>query len=116
LAGPVVIAVTAAGGPRPALSTGSCADLPDALACIDTLYRDLGCDKTIVSSTFGSFTALPNYNSYQALCVSASACTALNQEIQFALDRDGNILLPMDWQGVRLQRNEVPVPRRLSAT
>jgi len=118
LAGPALIAVTSAQAQPVSLATTSCAGRTDLLACIDTLYTDGGkCTTATSLETFSHFTALPPPNDYQALCVAPDPpCTGTQKEVRFALDADGNILMPMDWQGVQVNSHDVPVPRLLRAS
>lgn len=103
LAGPAAIAVSRSTDPLPcAVATAPCAGQPAGLtACIDALFTLDGTCGTTPDGVFPSFTALPPPNDYQALCVDpAGVCTARATELRFALDADGNLLLPMDWRGV----------------
>jgi len=103
LAGPTVLAVTRVGEPLPCgVGRGGCAARPSGLvACIDESFAvDGSCGET-PHETFASFTALPNANDYQALCVDPSPlCSGRATELRFAVDGAGNVLLPMDWRGV----------------
>ncbi len=115
LAGPARLAVTAAGRPLPcSLATAPCDRASGMLACIDDLFTDDGgCGRT-PDATFPRFTALPHANDYQAICTAPSPpCTGRTQEIRFAVDAAGNLLVPMDWRGVLVRRDAVPVPRLL---
>ena len=40
-------------------------------------------------------------------------CSGATEEIRFTIDAEGNILLPMDWRGVLVNRDSVPVARLL---
>jgi cysteine-rich repeat protein len=118
LTGPATIAVTAASEPLPlGLATARCADTPGLVACIDELYaRDGTCETgpAHVDPTFGHFTALPPPNDYQALCTTATPgtpCTGLAAEARFTVDVAGNALVPMDYRGVLIQADRIPVPR-----
>src|SRR5439155_22950462 len=42
-----------------------------------------------------------------------SVCTGLKQEVRFTVDTAGNVLLPMDWRGILVNQDAVPVPRLL---
>ncbi len=110
--------MTAVSDPLPlGLATARCADTPGLLACIDELYaRDGTCETgpEHVDPTFGHFTALPPPNDYQALCTTAtpgSPCTGLQGEARFTVDAAGNALIPMDYRGVLIQADRIPVPR-----
>jgi hypothetical protein len=116
LSGPVKIAVTAAGQPLPCgLATASCASTPGLTACIDEYFANDGaCGTGVPLETFPTFTALPPPNDYAADCFRESPpCTALAEEVRAALDRDGNLLLPVNWQGILVRNAGVPVPRLL---
>jgi Tol biopolymer transport system component len=114
--GPTVIAVTPVSDALPfALATNRCADTPGLVACIDELYARNGiCDTNseYIDPIFGSFAALPPANDYQALCTTAQTeCTGLASELRLGVDAAGNVLLPMDWRGVLLRPEGIPVPR-----
>src|SRR5207244_10497797 len=117
-AGPATVAVTRAGDPRPcALASHTCAEeaghLP-LLACADDLFATDGTCGTTPHPTFPHFTALPFANDYRAVCTAPSPpCTGLTPDFRFTVDTAGNLLLPMDWRGVLVNRNAVPVPRLL---
>ncbi len=114
LTGPAAIAVTAAADPLPcALATETCAQQTGLIACVDELYQEDGSCASVADSLSSHFTALPPANSYQSVCSDPSPpCLGTVDEIRFTTDRDGNILLPMDWRGVLLG-NAVPVARLL---
>lgn len=116
--GPATIAVSTTGNPLPCgLAASTCANTAGLLACIDELYAENGTCNQQPSPTFPHFTALPPPNDYQGLCTTpAPPCTGLVDEVRFAVDAGGNILLPMDWRGVRVDRDAVPVARLLRAT
>src|SRR5262249_3048397 len=115
LSGPVVLAVTGVGAPVPCdLVSKSCAaSSSELLACVDSFFAEDGSCGTAPAAPFGQFTALPAPNDYQALCTApASVCTGLGKRVLFTLDAAGNVLLPMDWRGVRVS-DAVPVARPL---
>ena len=118
LAGPVTLAVTAAGAPLPcALASLPCNRALGLRACIDALYAANGTCNAQPHPVFPSFTALPPDNDYQALCSDpVPPCTGLTDELRFAVDARGNLLLPIDWRGVRVDRDAVPVARLLRAS
>ncbi|TMA47884.1 MAG: hypothetical protein E6J83_04050 [Deltaproteobacteria bacterium] len=117
-AGPATLAVTRAGDPLPCtLASHTCAEeagrLP-LLACVDDLFATDGTCGTTPHPTFPHFTALPFANDYQALCTTPSPpCSGLTPDFRFTVDTAGNLLLPMDWRGVLVNRDAVPVPRLL---
>lgn len=103
------------------LVSPSCAAAPPVTglaACIDQLFRlDGTCRITadVVDSTFGSFTALPPPNDYAEVCTGSAPCRGSATEVRLTTDAAGNILVPIDWQGV-LVPSAVPVPRLLRAS
>src|SRR5262245_12249511 len=118
LTGAATIAVTRATDPLPcALTTQPCAGQPGLLACVDSLFAADGTCGTTPDPVFPHFTALPFPNDYQALCTTPSPpCTGLKQELRFTVDTAGNVLLPMDWRGILVNKDAVPVPRLLRAS
>ena len=118
LAGPVAIAVTAAGAPPACgLATGSCAAQSGVIACIDELYANDGaCGTTVLDRRFPHFTALPPPNDFQADCFREDPpCTATAVSTRAAVDGAGNLLIPMGWGGVLVRDGDVPVPRLIRA-
>jgi cysteine-rich repeat protein len=125
LTGPATIAVTPVSAPLPfALASARCADTPGLVACIDELYeRDGTCATGAdhVDPTFGHFTALPPPNDYQGLCLTtapAGPCEpgripVEKRELRFSVDAAGNALVPMDYRGVLVQSDRIPIPRLL---
>jgi cysteine-rich repeat protein len=116
--GPTTIAVTAAGSALPCgLASLPCNRNPSLLACVDQIYATNGTCNAQPEPTFPHFTALPPSNDYQALCVDPMPpCTGQADEVRFTVDAAGNILIPMDWRGVRVDRDAVPVARLLRAS
>lgn len=119
--GPVTIAVTDAGAPLPCgLATATCAAQAGALgliACVDELYAADGTCQPNPAERFAHLTALPAPNDFQADCYDTSPpCTATATELRLALDRAGNILFPVHWQGVLPSTVDKPIPRLLRAT
>lgn len=114
LSGPAVIAVTPKVDPLPCeLATQTCASTPGLLSCIDEIYvNDGACGTSVRDEVFSHFTALPQPNDYSEDCFTASPpCTALASEVRAAIDLDGNLLLPVIWQGVLTSAEGIPVPR-----
>ncbi len=114
LSGRAAIAVTPKGDALPCeLATETCADQTGLLACIDEFYANDGaCGTTVADSVFGQFTALPHPNNYQQDCFDeAPPCTAGATEVRAAIDADGNLLMPVAWQGVLTSAQGIPVPR-----
>ena len=118
--GPASIAVSAVGQPVPCgLASGTCAGQSNVIACIDKLFvTDGGCG-VVPDATFPHFTMLPKPNVYREVCTSPNPpCTGLTDELRFTVDSAGNVLIPMDWRGVLVNHNAVPVARlmRTSST
>ena len=116
--GPATVAVTPAGAPLPcALASLPCNRHPGLLACVDSLFANNGTCNGQPHRTFASFTALPISNDYRGLCTSpVPPCTGLTADLRFTVDRAGNVLIPMDWRGVRVDRDAVPFARLLRAS
>ncbi|HEY2387887.1 MAG TPA: hypothetical protein VGK30_13060 [Candidatus Binatia bacterium] len=118
-AGPVAIAVSEAGLDLPCdLASRPCADERGTLACVDSLFvpQSNQCSN-VPNDVFASFTALPPRNDYQALCSTAdTSCTGLQGAVRFALDAAGDVLMPMDWSGILVRPDGVPVPRIISGS
>jgi cysteine-rich repeat protein len=120
--GPAAVAVTSIIDPDPvpcALASGSCAGLTGTTrACIDALLAGPSAAAgAIPNETFRHFTALPPPNDFQAVCTGPSPpCTGRIDELHFALDSEGNLLLPVDWRGILVSRAGVPVARLLQGT
>ncbi len=114
LAGSAAIAVTAITDELPChLASQTCAQVSDVIACVDEIYEDGGECTTVAHGMFSHFTALPPANSYQGLCTEPSPpCTGASEEVRFAVDQQGNILLPMDWRGVLIGEG-LPIARLL---
>jgi len=124
LTGPVTIAVTASDEEPPwALADSTCSEQVGSgrlLACVDELFAEDGTCGAAPHGVFNHFTALPPPNDYQALCTDPTPplppCTAQELDLRFTVDTDGNLLIPVDWRGVLVRKDEVPVPRLLRAT
>ena len=114
LSGPAAIAVTPKAAALPCqLATQTCSAQSGLLACVDELYANDGaCGTTARNPVFGHFTALPLPNDFASDCFrDAPPCTASATEVRAAVDQDGNLLLPMQWQGVLTRDQGLPVPR-----
>src|SRR5262249_7868730 len=86
------------------------------LACVDDLYAGDGSCRPNPDPVFPHFTALPPPNDFQADCFrDGPPCTALATETRAAVDAAGNLLFPVNWQGVLVQLAGVPVPRLIHA-
>jgi Tol biopolymer transport system component len=118
LAGPATLAVTAAADPIPcSLASTSCAAESGLLACVDDLFATDGTCGATVDGTFGHFTALPPCNdSHALLCPDPPTCSATATDIRLAVDATGNILMPMNWRGILVGRDAIPVARLLRAS
>ena len=121
LAGPVTIAVSRIGaGAQPlpcalANEGESCATQTAVAACIGELFTPDGtCAPRTGDTLFPHFTALPDPNAYQALCSTPPTCTGTAGAIHLAVDRAGNLLLPVNYQGVRIIPDTLPVARILA--
>ncbi len=114
-AGSARIAVSTASAQLPCdLVTHGCEQRNDLLACIGDYFANDGSCEGPPNATFPSFTALPTPNNYQADCVAESppcSPSPMGSELRFALDADGNVLLPFKWQGVLVRQGRIPVPR-----
>lgn len=114
LSGPARIVVTRtdiAGATVAQILAGTCDDLANVVVCVDRLFGP-GCAHDVAGDPFSSFTALPPPNDYRAMCDTPNTpCTGLATEVRFAIDRDGNVLMPVDWQGILLRRDQVPIAR-----
>lgn len=114
LTGTTVIAVTPKTDPLPCqLATSTCSAQSGLLACVDELYvNDGACGTTKRNEVFPDFTALPTPNVFSSACFKdAPPCTATATEVRAAIDGEGNLLLPMVWQGVLTRDQGLPVPR-----
>lgn len=120
LAGPASIAVTdAAPAALPCqLATSTCAQQSGLIACVDSLFANDGnCGRSTPQGTFNHFTALPVPNDFAAGCWDTiPPCSLSSSQFRMTTDSDGNILVPMDWRGILVRQNQVPVPRLLSAS
>jgi hypothetical protein len=119
LAGPATVAVTRVADPLPcglALAGATCAAQSGTLACVDALFAADGTCQPTPDAVFPHFTALPPANDFQADCFTTQPpCTALAGSVRAAVDAAGNVMMPMNWQGVLLSQEGVPVPRLLHA-
>ncbi len=120
LSGPATVAVTDS---SPAalpcqLATSTCAQQSGLTACIDSFYANDGnCGRGLSEGPFKHFTALPAPNDFAAGCWDTiPPCTLSTSQFRMTTDADGNLLVPMDWRGILVRQNQVPVPRLLSAT
>jgi len=116
--GPAKIAVTRVTAPLPCgLATTRCASTSGVVACIDELFEMDGTCRTEparINSVFPGFTALPPPNAFHAMCGSSGSpgCnTSAPPDVHFTVDEAGNLLIPIDWSGVRVFLDGVPVPR-----
>lgn len=120
LSGPVTIAVTNAMDltiPCNLSTSTPCSAASGLIACVDDLYAADGSCAPNPHPTFTHFTALPVPNDYQADCfLDSPPCTALATDSRAAVDAAGNLLLPVNWQGILASQSNLPVPRLLRAT
>src|SRR5262249_12434957 len=116
LSGPAAIAITRAGEPIPCdVAESGCTRRPGLLACIDRIFAADGTCDPNPGAPFVGFTALPPPNDYTALCTDPiPPCDPqLNRDVRLAIDAGGNMLVPMDWRGVVVDNDQVPVARLL---
>jgi Tol biopolymer transport system component len=116
LAGPATIAVTAAGKALPCqLAAAPCSGQPDLIACIDDFFANDGaCGTATANGVFPHFTALPQPNDYRADCFNqVPPCVPSATELRGAVDSAGNLLIPMNWEGI-LVPGSTPIPRLLN--
>ncbi|MEM7409095.1 MAG: dockerin type I domain-containing protein [Myxococcota bacterium] len=123
LAGTVKIAIQPrdpAGDLPCELASNRCADTvvgSDLVACVDELYDvndTCETDPAQIQGTFPSFTALPVYNNYEAMCTPepGSPCDGIRPDARFTIDTAGNLLVPVNWAGVLVRLDDgTPVPR-----
>jgi hypothetical protein len=119
MSGPAAIAVTRPADPLPCgLVTGACTAQAGVVACVDGFFADDGtCGTTAVRTDFAHFVALPKPNDYGAQCAAESPpCDLTQNELRFALDTAGNVLVPFDWSRILVESNQIPVPRLLRLT
>jgi hypothetical protein len=114
--GPTKIVVSSSSQPLPLeVAAQRCAETAGLAACVDELFAANGTCSTgtdRVDPIFGHFTALPPANDYKALCDPGdNGCAGSPASLRFAVDAAGNALVPVDWRGVLLRPNGVPVPR-----
>jgi hypothetical protein len=71
-------------------------------ACIDELYdQDLACHYSPVNPTFRHLTLLPAWNNARLACFARpELCTGAADEFRYSLDVDGNLLIPVSWDGL----------------
>lgn len=120
LTGPTTIAVTRSGDPLPCqLAATSCATQRGLVACIDEILASGTCAR-VPHGEFRHFTTLPPANDYSAFCTEPGTaqggpCTGLDRTVQATIDATGDLLVPVDWTGILVRRDDVPVPRLLRA-
>jgi cysteine-rich repeat protein len=118
LAGPAALAITSADEPLPCELAGqTCAARAGLTACVDRLFAEDGTCNSMPGETFAQFTALPPPNDYQAICTSpVPPCQPQpNRDVRMTTDLAGNLLVPMDWRGILVNRDAVPIARQLRA-
>ena len=123
-AGPATVAVTRATDPLPCgLASAACGVQAGPLvACIDDYFVDDGNCGSLAANrhaTFRHFTGLPLPNDYSAICFGEDVppCNpSPTNSIRLTVDSVGNVLVPVNWQGILVNDHGVPVPRTLTAT
>jgi hypothetical protein len=121
LSGPAGIAVTTTSQDLPCgLVNATCTTQAGPLglvACVDQIFAQDGTCQPTSDPTFSHFTALPVPTDYETTCFSETPpCTATGDETRFTLDADGNLFIPVHWEGILLQDQNSPVPRLLRTT
>lgn len=100
---------------------GSCATTrcagggDDGEACTSGATCDSGNCVSSVHPVFPGFTVLPVPNNFHELCTGPSPCTGTATEMRFTIDSGGNLLFPMNWRGMLIRFNNVPIPRLIEA-
>ncbi|RMF25410.1 MAG: hypothetical protein D6760_01035 [Deltaproteobacteria bacterium] len=114
LSGPAAIAVAGPGQALPCdVASAGCAGQTDVIACVDELYAEDGTCGSLAHGTFSHFTALPPANDYQSLCSQPSPpCLGTADELRMTTDADGNLLVPMRWDGILVSQDQ-PIARML---
>ncbi len=109
LAGPAKIIVSPSASPLPQeLASQRCAEAVGTVACIDEFFDVDGSCRTSAdrqSQRFPHFTALPIFNDFAEMCSSdgnpLSPCDdGADPDFRFTLDIAGNVLAPINWEGV----------------
>jgi hypothetical protein len=109
-AGPVAIAVTAAGKPPPSeLATRTCRELvasesrPDLTLCIDEFLARPG-DDPPGDPTFTALLALPPSYDYQAVCTHSVGgkpnCLGTADDITYTVNSAGDVFMPANWRNI----------------
>jgi Tol biopolymer transport system component len=121
LAGPAAMAVSDPADPLPCgLVSAGCDTQADLRACVDDYFANDGaCGTAIPHGTFPHFTALPPPNDYAAACfaediIGGGPCNPTAPELRMAVDAEGNLLVPIDWQGILVPAT-TPIPRLIGA-
>ena len=97
--------------------TFGCRDASDTIACVGELFEVDGvCPPSKPHATFTHFVALPPPGDFQQVCRTADICSGTAGTLHIALDRDGNLLIPLDWRGVRVGDGSLPIARLLAGT
>jgi Tol biopolymer transport system component len=119
LAGPAAIGVSPATAPLPCgiTLTNGCAAQSGLIACVDDFFSNDGsCTSTRPQGTLNHFTALPVPNDFGIDCTGQiPPCANVPGEFRLTTDKDGNLLLPMNWQKVLVRQAGTPFPRLLRA-
>ncbi len=121
MAGPVTLVATSVPPSATALfdlqrpGGDPCTALAGTARCIHQLFDDDSCQPALAEPDCttprdaanegrGRFVALPAANRFTALCENGGGfvqCSADDGTVEAALDAGGNLLIPMDWSGVR---------------
>ncbi len=116
LTGPTTVAVSLQSDPALpcSLATSSCQPDTGTIACIDDLYKlDGTCntDDDDIDGLFGHFTVLPPPNDYAEVCSTGDDCQGSQPDILFTTDREGNVLIPWNYDDVVRKQGTLPVAR-----
>jgi hypothetical protein len=117
LAGPVTLAVSEPNAVRCSLVADTCETAGTGLPiCIDELFdRDSSgqCSHADPHPVFPDFTALPASNAFRNLCTAdlnvKPKCNPKNQGVEMAVDKQGNLLLPIKWGSILKEKGKSPV-------
>jgi hypothetical protein len=92
---------------------------PNVLACVDKLFVETASGVRVRNPVYPSFTALPSPNSFLDVCSKidgspSAICRGVSgKKIEFAIDDDGTMLIPMSWAGLWPGYGGPEYPRRL---
>ncbi len=105
----------------PATQTADCPSgetcILDLIVCVDEFFSNDGtCTSTTPQGSLNNFTALPPPNDFGIDCGAESPpCHNTPGEFRLTTDKDGNLLLPVNWQRVLVRQNGTLFPRLVRA-